>query len=97
MIPTDCENVSESMHFSEPDIEFDLIDSRDFFDTEPKLDYMMKPIDCENVSENTHFSEPDIELDLIALRDSSKPEHKSIKFSKFETEHIDFSDTEPNL
>ena len=54
-------------------------------------------IDCENVSENTHFSEPDPELDLIDFRDSSKPEDKPINCSKFETELLDFSDTEPKL
>ena len=107
----DCENVSESTHFSEPDLELDLIDFRDssnpehklvnfsnletefidFSDTEPELDYTPKPIDCKNVSKNTNFSEPDIEPDLIAFRESSKPEHKPVKFSKFET------DTDPKL
>ena len=64
-------------------------------DTE--LDICVKLIDCGNVSENTHFSEPDLELDLIDFRDSSKPEHKPVNFSKFKTELIDFSDTEPKL
>ena len=106
----DCENVSESTHFSEPDLELDLIDFRDssnpehklvnfsnletefidFSDTEPELDHTPKPIDCKNVSKNTNFSKPDIEPDLIAFRESSKPEHKAVKFSKFETEHIEF-------
>ena len=64
-------------------------------DTE--LDICVKLIDCENVSENTHFSQPDLELDLIDFRDSSKPKHKPINFSKFETKIIDFSDTELKL
>ena len=61
-------------------------------DTE--LDICVKLIDCGNVSENTHFSEPDLEVDLIDFRDSSKPEHKLANFSKFETDIIDFSNTE---
>ena len=79
MIPTDCENVSESMHFSKPDIELDLIDSRDCTNTEPRLDYILKSIECENMSEKTHLSEPEIELSLIASINPSKTEHKSVK------------------
>ena len=93
----DCKNDSENTHFSELNLELDLIDSREFSDTEPRLDYMLKSIESENISENTQFSEPDIELNLIAFRKPSKPEYKSVKFSKFEIKHIDFSDSEPKL
>ena len=69
-----CKNDFEKPHFSEPSPVPDLIDFRDFSNTEPKLEYMIIPTDCENVSESMHFSKPDVELDLIDSRDCTNTE-----------------------
>ena len=57
MIPTDCENDSESMHLSEPDIKLNLIVSTKFPETELKS---VKILKFEN--KYADFSEPQPKL-----------------------------------